>query len=837
PPFNSVFPFEYFNKVQSECFSKGSAFNDTKSLVVSGKSCIQAGTMSAYQLILTANAHVTPCLAPTGSGKTGIMELAIVSQFTRPDAQSTKVVYLAPIKIDEVHMIKERRGATLEAVVNRFKYINKDIRIIALSATVGNIYDIARWVGKSASNSNLGTSPTLDAKAEVCAFGEEYRPVPLTKFVYCFPSTKQPFLFERSLDYKSVQLLDIIKKHGDGKPALIFCSTRKSAQQACTVILDAIRKEGSGGPYNTPADISNSFNDKRLADLVPHGIGFHHAGLDYEDRRKVEQLFLDNMVTILLGVNLPAHLVIIKGTKGYDGGTFSELTQMSILQMMGRAGRPQFDTDGAVVIMTTEENRTRYEAMISGCEVLESTLHENLIEHINSEIVLGCINCQKDIENWLGSTFLAMRLKQNPRHYKLPGEESGDAALTTDERLEGFAAKVVRDLEATQLIRVLERHRVLVPLAILHDILYQLEQMCKAAEFQDYRIAMGEKGLLNELNKDPAIRFPLQRKVKDISDKIYILTQVAGVEIKDNPAAIGLKRNTSQLLQHGLRVVKCMIEHYVQNMDVVGARNALRLHRYISAECWDMSYKQLCQIDKIGPRYSKILWEQGIRTAKQVTEIDPRSIEHLLGRKTPFGNQVVKSAGNIAQLSVTVTQTRFTVGVELANSGPSYTRQGKPLWGSVLAWIGENKFVIFRRIRLKKVAEEKGAEFDLHIPFDDTKQQLYVQVGCDDQVGGEVAISTPLRVTSKFFSQNVPVITRSSDQNAQVKTSPSLDGQAHIPLRIDEGLSVEDQAVATAATTGDRRQVLTETQAPAPCKHLCCKGTSPRGIKRKSGSN
>lgn len=42
-----------------------------------------------------------------------------------------------------------------------------------------------------------------------------------------------------------------------------------------------------------------------------------------------------------MGVNLPAHLVVIKSTMHYVGGSCEEYSEMDILQMIGRAGRPQ----------------------------------------------------------------------------------------------------------------------------------------------------------------------------------------------------------------------------------------------------------------------------------------------------------------------------------------------------------------------------------------------------------------------------------------------------------------------------------------------------------------
>lgn len=45
--------------------------------------------------------------------------------------------------------------------------------------------------------------------------------------------------------------------------------------------------------------------------------------------------------TLAMGVNLPAHLVVIKSTQHYVMGLYQEYTETQILQMIGRAGRPQ----------------------------------------------------------------------------------------------------------------------------------------------------------------------------------------------------------------------------------------------------------------------------------------------------------------------------------------------------------------------------------------------------------------------------------------------------------------------------------------------------------------
>ena len=97
------------------------------------------------------------------------------------------------LQIDEVHMLNETRGATLEAVISRMKAIsasniNGPIRFLAISATIPNVADIGRWL----------------SGAEIKLFGDEFRPVPLQKLVFGYPNANQrnPFIFEQSLDFK-----------------------------------------------------------------------------------------------------------------------------------------------------------------------------------------------------------------------------------------------------------------------------------------------------------------------------------------------------------------------------------------------------------------------------------------------------------------------------------------------------------------------------------------------------------------------------------------------------------------------------------------------------------
>lgn len=49
--------------------------------------------------------------------------------------------------------------------------------------------------------------------------------------------------------------------------------------------------------------------------------------------------------TLAMGVNLPAHLVVVKSTMHYVSGSCEEYSEADMLQMIGRAGRPQVERE------------------------------------------------------------------------------------------------------------------------------------------------------------------------------------------------------------------------------------------------------------------------------------------------------------------------------------------------------------------------------------------------------------------------------------------------------------------------------------------------------------
>ena len=87
--------------------------------------------------------------------------------------------------------------------------------------------------------------------------------------------------------------------------------------------------------------------------------------------------------------------------------------------MIGRAGRPQFDTSATAIIMTKDTTKSRYESLANGTQKIESSLHLHLLEHLNAEIVLKTLRDVGMVLEWIKSTYFYIRVLKNPQYYKV----------------------------------------------------------------------------------------------------------------------------------------------------------------------------------------------------------------------------------------------------------------------------------------------------------------------------------------------------------------------------------------------------------------------------------
>jgi pre-mRNA-splicing helicase BRR2 len=130
-----------------------------------------------------------------------------------------------------------------------------------------------------------------------------------------------------------------------------------------------------------------------LKDLLPYSFAIHHAGMNRVDRTLVEDLFRKRHIQVLVstatlawGVNLPAHTVIIKGTQIYnpEKGRWTELGALDVMQMLGRAGRPQYDKLGQGILITNH-NELQYYLSLMNQQVRKN---KNFVLYLKNKIFI-----------------------------------------------------------------------------------------------------------------------------------------------------------------------------------------------------------------------------------------------------------------------------------------------------------------------------------------------------------------------------------------------------------------------------------------------------------------
>ncbi|XP_034509773.1 probable ATP-dependent DNA helicase HFM1 isoform X11 [Ailuropoda melanoleuca] len=585
--------------------------------------------------------------------------------------------------IDEVHVVKdENRGPTLEVVVSRMKTVQSlsptsensstiiPMRFVAVSATIPNAEDIAEWLSD-------GERPAVCLKMD-----ERHRPVKLRKVVLGFPcrSNQTEFKFDLTLNYK---IASVIQTYSDQKPTLVFCATRKGVQQAASVLVKDAKFIMAVEQKQRLQKCAYSIRDSKLRDILIHGVAYHHAGMELSDRKVVEGAFtvgdlpvLFTTSTLAMGVNLPAHLVVIKSTMHYAGGMFEEYSETDILQMIGRAGRPQFDTTATAVIMTRLSTKERYIQMLACSDTVESSLHRHLIEHLNAEIVLHTITDVNIALEWIRSTLLYIRALKNPSHY---GFASGLNKDGIEAKLQELCLKNLNDLSSLDLIRMdedinfkpTEAGRLMAWYYITFEtvkkfctisgketLLDLVTMIASCKEFVDVQLRINEKKTLNTLNKDPnrvTIRFPMEGRIKTREMKVNCLiqAQLGCIPIQD----FALTQDTAKIFRNGSRITRWLSDFVaVQEKKFAVLLNSLILAKCFRCKLWENSLHISKQLEKIGITLSNAMVNAGLTSFKKIEETDARELELILNRHPPFGTQIKETVMYLPKYELEVEQ-------------------------------------------------------------------------------------------------------------------------------------------------------------------------------------
>ncbi|KAI5307745.1 putative helicase mug81, partial [Ascosphaera atra] len=321
--------------------------------------------------------------------------------------------------IDEIHLLGGDRGPILEIIVSRMNYIASQskgaVRLLGMSTACANATDLANWLG---------------VKEGLYNFRHSVRPVPLEIYIDGFPEVRGFSPFMASMNRPTFLA---IKNHSPDKPVIVFVASRRQTRLTAKDLINYCGMEDNPRRFVHMSEEDLQLNlsrvkDEALQEALSFGIGLHHAGLIESDRQLSEELFANNKIQILVatstlawGVNLPAHLVVVKGTQYYDAKIegYVDMDLTDVLQMLGRAGRPQFDSSGIARIFTQDSKKAFYKHFLHTGFPVESTLHKVLDDHLCAEVSAGTITTKQDALDYLTWTFFFRRLHKNPSFYGL----------------------------------------------------------------------------------------------------------------------------------------------------------------------------------------------------------------------------------------------------------------------------------------------------------------------------------------------------------------------------------------------------------------------------------
>ncbi|XP_024380174.1 helicase and polymerase-containing protein TEBICHI isoform X2 [Physcomitrium patens] len=343
---------------------------------------------------------------------------------------------ISMIVIDELHMVGDKdRGYLLELLLTKLRYAagcgdltsdfsaegwtnsnikwSTELQIVGMSATMPNVSEVAKWL-------------------QAALYQTEFRPIPLEEFMKVGNT-----IFD-----KSMEIVRMIRDDADlggkdpdhiielchevvseGHSVLVFCSSRKGCETSARHIAKhlppfSVIKKNSDGPEDGNAAVEelrrcSAGLDPVLADTVPAGVAYHHAGLTAEEKDVIETCFKSGVVRVLVatstlaaGVNLPARRVIFRQPK--IGRDFVDTTRYR--QMAGRAGRAGIDTKGeSILICKPEEAKRIMEMMKQDCKALQSCLADDkngMMRALLEVVASGMVKTAADVQRYVRCTLL-----------------------------------------------------------------------------------------------------------------------------------------------------------------------------------------------------------------------------------------------------------------------------------------------------------------------------------------------------------------------------------------------------------------------------------------------
>lgn len=523
------------------------------------------------------------------------------------------------------------------------------------------------------------------------------------------------------------------------------------------------------------------------------------------------------------------------GTELYDPerGGFVDLSILDVLQIFGRAGRPQYDTAGHAILITSHKSLNPYLSLLAQQAPIESALTKSLADHLNAEIVNGTVSNIKEAASWLSYTFLFVRMCKNPMAYGLKHEE-----IFSDPRLEAKRIHLVQEaaelLDNCMMVRydrrsgnlgVTDLGRIASHFYIKHGTIEAFNNMltphlsdpdamhvlCSSAEFDQLKARPEELVELDTLKKQ--MRIAAKSAVEDTAGKVNVLLQ--GYLNHTRVNSFTLQSDTNYVAQNTGRIARALFEICLKRGWSTMTGHYLSLCTAVERRMRP-DQSPLRQFgDELPPEVLRRLEETDCSPGR-LLDMDAREVGQLV-RNMKLGARILSLAKQLPQLSVEAVIQPITRGIlklslvvsSAFDWADRYHGFAQPFW----IWVedGENEYVYHHEyfVLLRKQRDEaRTIEFTIPVR-EPLPAQYYIRTVSDSWVGCQnvVALSfkhliLPTLVTPQTELLNVHPVPRGALRNEQFESLYKFTHFNPIQSQTFNVLYHSDQNVLVGAPTG-----------------------------------
>lgn len=550
------------------------------------------------------------------------------------------------------------------------------IRIVGLSATLPNYIDVADFL-------------RVSRQTGLFYFDSSFRPVPLEQHFIGVRGKPGTEYAKKNLDKvvyeKVMQLIEL------GHQVMVFVHARKETVKSAQALKEMAMVEGRIDEFSC-ADHEHMWMFKRdagtsrnreLRELFDFGFGIHHAGMLRSDRNFVERAFEARAIKLLCctatlawGVNLPAHAVIIKGTQVYDSGQgkFVDLSVLDVLQIFGRAGRPGMETSGEGFICSGIDKMDHYLEAVTAQHPIESKFIEGMTDSLNAEIALGTVTNVSEAIQWIGYTYLFVRLRKNPLVYGISYDEILDDPQLGYKRSELVRSKasqlaaarmILYDSEKatftiTDLGRIAAKYYIRSQTIIVFNETFRarmseadvLHMLCKSTEFEQIQLRENEvKELENFLASESVVPCQVKDGAKTSEGKVNILLQAYISRV--SPDDFALVSDMSYVAQNAGRIIRALLEIAISRKWAGVSAVLISLSKAIEKRMWPFEHPlyQYGDAIKRDVMYNIVQWADEYAVS-ELAQMSATELGQLIHMNEQHGSVVLQVAKEFPEIAI-----------------------------------------------------------------------------------------------------------------------------------------------------------------------------------------